>query len=162
MPYLRCEDVADSIEALPAGEPGLCAPGAEAHMRTCEACGQRVVLARQLDELLAASAPVVPDGFTAGVVKRAHAEGRRRERIVDRVFNVAIFAAGVAVLSGLAVLLQWSGMSALLAQIATLAGESVLSAASATPGDSFLYIAGSLAGLTAFVMWRWSEGERFL
>jgi hypothetical protein len=38
----------------------------------------------------------------------------------------------------------------------------VARAASGAAVDSFLYIAGSLAGLTAFLMWRWSEGERFL
>jgi hypothetical protein len=28
--------------------------------------------------------------------------------------------------------------------------------------DWFLYVAGTLAGVTALVMWRWTEGERFL
>jgi anti-sigma factor RsiW len=163
-PSLRCDDVADSIEALAAGEPDLCAPGVVEHVRTCDACGHRVATARRLDALLAVSfaAARVPEGFTARVVKRAHAERRRRERIVVRVFNVAILGAGVVLLAAGALLLQWTGVSVLLASVASLAGEGVMSAATATRDDTFLYIAGSLAALTALVMWRWSEGERFL
>jgi hypothetical protein len=163
-PHLHCHDVADSIEALAAGETGLCAPGAIEHVRTCEACAGRVAMARRLDALLAASVAdvPVPESFTTRVVKRAHAERRRRERIVDRVFNVAVFGTGVLVVAAAVLLLQWTGVSVVLGNVATLAGEGVITAAAATRDDTFLYIAGSLAALTALVMWRWSEGERFL
>jgi anti-sigma factor RsiW len=159
-PDLRCEDVAGSIEAIAAGELELSLPGAEAHVRTCDACQRRVALARRLEGLLAAGVPV-PDGFTPRVVKRVRDENRRRERLVDWVFNVSIFGGGVAALAAVAALMQWSGLGALAGNVVSLAGQGMARAASGAAVDSFLYIAGSLAGLTAFLMWRWSEGERF-
>jgi hypothetical protein len=161
-PDLRCQDVAGSIEAIAAGELELVLPGAGEHVRTCDACQRRVALARRLDGVLSAATVPVPDGFTPRVVKRVRDENRRRERVVDRVFNLSIFGGGVAALAAVVVLVQWSGLSAVAGSVVALAGEGLARAASTAALDSFLYIAGSLAGLTAFLMWRWSEGERFL
>jgi anti-sigma factor RsiW len=161
-PDLRCQDVAGSIEAIAAGELELARPGAGEHVRTCDACQRRVALARRLEGVLSAATVPVPEGFTPRVVKRVRDENRRRERVVDWVFNLAVFGGGVAALAAVAVLLQWTGVSALAGSMVSLAGQGVARAASGAAVDSFLYIAGSLAGLTAFLMWRWSEGERFL
>ena len=162
IPDLRCEDVSGSIEAIAAGELDLAVPGAAEHLRTCAACQRRVALARRLDSLLVTTAVPAPERFTAHVIKRVRDEGRRRERVVDWVFNVSIFGAGAAALAGVVALVQLTGVGVVFGNVAELAGEGMVRAASATAVDSFLYIAGSLAGLTAFLMWRWSEGERFL
>lgn len=161
-PDLRCQDVAGSIEALAAGELELTLPGAAEHARTCDACQRRVALARRLEGVLSAATVPVPDGFTLRVVRRVRDENRRRERVVDWVFNLSILGGGVAALAAVVVLLQWSGLSTVAGSVVSLAGEGVARAASTAAIDSFLYIAGSLAGLTAFLMWRWSEGEHFL
>jgi anti-sigma factor RsiW len=161
-PDLRCQDVAGSIEAIAAGELEMALPGAGEHVRTCDACQRRVALARRLEGALSAATVPVPEGFTPRVVKRVRDENRRRERLVDSVFNFSLFGGGVAVLAAVVVLVQWSGLSAVAGSVVALAGEGVSRAASTAAVDSFLYIAGSLAGLTAFLMWRWSEGERFL
>ena len=161
-PDLRCEDVAGSIEAIAAGEPELALPGAAEHTRTCAACQRQLALARRLEGALLAATVRVPDDFTARVVKRVRDENRRRERVVDWVFNLSGAGGGVAALGAVAVLLQWTGVSALAGSIVELAGEGVTRAVSSAAIDSFLYVGGSLAGLTAFLMWRWSEGERFL
>jgi len=162
IPELRCDDVAGSIEALAAGELELTVPGAAEHLRACDACQQRLALARRLDQLLLTSTVPVPGGFTPRVAERVRAEGRRRERVVDWIFNVSVFGAGVAVLAAIVLLMEWTGVGAVLGNVAALASEGLVRAVSRTAVDSFLYIGGSLAGITAFLMWRWSEGERFL
>ena len=159
---LRCDDVAGSIEALAAGELELALPGAGEHVRTCEACQRRVALARRLESVLATAVVTAPDGFTARVVKRVRDENRRRERVVDWIFNLSLVGGGVVALAAVAVLLQWTGVSAVFGNVVSLAGQGVARATSSAAIDSFLYIGGSLAGLTAFLMWRWTEGERFL
>jgi hypothetical protein len=153
--------VAGSIEAIAAGELALALPGAPEHVRTCQSCQGRVALARRLESLLAAAPVAVPEHFVVAVVRRVRDENRRRERLVDLVFNASIAAGVVAALTLLALLVQWTGLSALIANVLSLAGQGVR-AASGTTIDSVLYVGGSLAGLTAFLMWRWSEGERFL
>jgi hypothetical protein len=161
-PDLRCEDVAGSIEAIASGELGLSIPGGGEHVRTCDACQRRVALARRLDGLLATAVVETPEAFTARVLTRVREDKRRRERVVDWVFNVSLAGAALAALAAVLVLVQWSGVSTVAGSVVSLAGQGVARIATSAPIDSFLYIGGSLAGLTAFLMWRWSEGERFL
>lgn len=61
---------------LDAGRPRAGSDGAAAHAAVCAACNARLEADREIESLLAADAPVAPDGFTERVMRavdRAHA-----------------------------------------------------------------------------------------
>lgn len=162
---LHCDDLVDTIDALAAGEPvgPLVSAGHAAHVAGCSVCQLRLAEARRLDAMLARVVQVAPpDGFSQRLANRIRDERWRRERLVDLAFNAVVSAVGLALLAAVWVVLQFTGMTGLLGNVASLAGQGLSVAASQTTVDSILYVAGTFAAITAFLMWRWSEGEHFL
>jgi len=159
---MTCDEVAEVIDALAAGEV---TPSADmsAHLSSCAACGESLQTARAIDGLLRSrSVPAPPAQFTSRVVNRIHRATWRREQIVDGIFNAAMIAAAMIVVSGVGIALGRSGVS-LLSRDAVQMFDAGLRAAAQKVAPSLPLYAGA-AGLIAVALglWWWASDSAAL
>jgi predicted anti-sigma-YlaC factor YlaD len=161
----RCEDLDGAIEALAAGEPiGPFVSAAEAeHVRDCAACQHRVREARRLDRALAAAIPAVPPASIArGIALRIQEQRWRRERRVDRTFNLALSLAML-----ISVTVVWQLLDSMgIWQTLVSAMPDLITGVLATPAPeaalTWRYAMATMTGIVAVVLWRFSRGDRIL
>src|SRR5918996_889703 len=97
-----CKDVLELAEPIAAGDLQP-AENVRAHLESCPRCAGALASARRLEAALSAlEPPPAPETFTPSVLQRIRRERWRSEQHVDRLFNVAIAAALVLVVGGVA------------------------------------------------------------
>jgi anti-sigma factor RsiW len=158
---MTCRDAQEFIEAIAAGE----VPAGDAclaHVQTCAACAAAVAQARAIEQALSARpVPVAPARFPAAVAARIRRERWRSEQHVDRMFNLAVAVALVAIAGAAVALVNVSGVTGAIAAgmdaVQTLASETaargVASGAPALPA----YLLGGGFLITALFVWSWAE-----
>jgi anti-sigma factor RsiW len=156
---MTCREVLNLVEAIAAGD----VTGNEAvsaHLASCPRCAGALAAARGIEAALARGPnPVPPARFTADVIARIRRERWRSEQQVDRIFNVAIAAAVLLVIGGIAALMNFGGLLAAVgntwALLAVGTEEVVLAAAPRLA--TYVGAAGLL--VSALAMWWWAERQ---
>jgi len=154
---MTCRDALHLVEAIAGGDLEV-DDSVRGHFESCPHCASALAAARRLERALQARpAPTAPPRFTASVLGRIRSDRWRSEQRVDRVFNIAIVAASLLVIGGLAAL---TNVGALLAVggwiwglMAQLSGQLVQQAAPAL----LSYFAAAVLLMSTMVMWWWAE-----
>jgi hypothetical protein len=156
---MTCRDAEDRIEAVAAGD--LAADEAFlAHVETCVRCAAALARARRIEEVLA-SRPTLeaPPRFPAAVAARIRREHWQSEQQVDRMFNVAVAAALIAIVGGTLALVNLTavvdGLTSGLAALQALALEQRPAGSAPPPLSTYLLGGGFL--VTALLVWSWAE-----
>src|SRR4051794_29937083 len=117
-----CDEALDSVEAIAAGE--VLADGRVAsHLATCPNCALALQRARQLEASLRhREVPVAPAQFTSRTLARIRRARWRSDQFLDVGFNVAIGVLVAAVLGGIWMLLNRSGLAAVSGEAVNVFG----------------------------------------
>jgi len=155
-----CDEALNAVEAVAAGD--LEPEGRIAnHLATCPDCGAALKRARKLERLLQArTVPQPPPNFTARTLTRVRRARWRSEQLLDVGFNVALVAAVLAIVGGIWMLLNRSGLTAVSRDAMTLFGAGFVALAQNIGPSVPLYAAASAVLLTALAAWWWAEGIR--
>jgi predicted anti-sigma-YlaC factor YlaD len=155
-----CDEALDVIEPIAAGE--LTPEGRVAdHLATCPNCAAALDSARRLDRLLQArAAPRPPAHFTPRTLTRIRRARWRSEQFLDVGFNIAIVAIVVAIVAGIWMLLNRSGLGAVSRDAVGLFGTSAVALARRAAPSVPLYAAATAVVLTALAVWWWAEREQ--
>ena len=154
---MTCRDVVHLVEAIAAGDLEV-AGDVRAHLETCPTCAAELASARRVETLLQARRVGEPSPrFASDVLARIRDDRWQSEQRVDRIFNVAIAAAVLLVVGGLAALTNVSGVLAgsawLWGVMAQASGYMLETAAPVL----LTYIAAAGLLMTALLMWWWAE-----
>jgi hypothetical protein len=154
---VTCHDTVHLVEAMAAGDLEI-ADDVRAHFETCPSCAAALASARRLEMLLQArDAGKPPARFASAVLARIREDRWQSEQRVDRIFNVAIAAAVLLVVGGLAALTNVSGVlagSAWLWGVMAQASGHMLEAAAPV---LLTYVAAAGVLMSALLMWWWAE-----
>ena len=154
---MTCRDTLHLVEAIAAGDL-VVADDLRAHVETCPSCSAALASARRVEALLQArGAGEPPPGFTSAVIARIRDDRWQSEQRVDRIFNVAIAAAILLVVGGVAALTNVSGVlsgSAWVWDALTQVSGSLLHAAAPT---LLTYVSAAGLLMSALFMWWWAE-----
>jgi hypothetical protein len=152
-----CESVVTRIEPLASNDEPMDA-GTRAHIESCPSCAGALGAARRLHTLLAGlETPPAPAAFTSSVLQRIRRDRWRAEQQIDRLFNVAMAAAVLVVIGGVAAMLNVDVVFAASGALWRLLKEASRGAArEAAPAITTYVAAGGLL-LSALAMWWWAE-----
>jgi anti-sigma factor RsiW len=155
-----CDEALDAVEAVAAGD--LTPEGRIAnHLATCPDCAAALDRARKLDRLLQERpVPRLPANFTARTLTRVRRARWRSEQLLDVGFNVAVVAIIVAIVGGIWMLLNRSGLTAVSRDAAGLFGAGIVALAERVGPSVPLYAGATAVLLTALAAWWWAEGIR--
>jgi anti-sigma factor RsiW len=157
-----CDEALDVVEAIAAGE--LTPEGRVAdHLASCPNCAAALHRARELEHLLRERpAPRAPAQFTMRTVGRVRRARWRSEQYLDVGFNVAIGTIVLAVVGGIWMLLNRTGLAAVSNDAVDLFGSAFTTFAHRI-GPSLPLYAGATALLaTALGIWWWAERDATL
>ena len=157
-----CDEALDAVEAIAAGE--LTPDGRIAdHLATCPNCAGALDGARKLERMLQGRpVPRPPSQFTPRTLARVRRARWRSEQFLDAGFNVAIGAIVLAVVGGIWLLLNRSGLVAVSSDAVNLFGGGMMTLVHRVAPSLPLY-AGAMAFLgTALVLWWWAERDAAL
>jgi predicted anti-sigma-YlaC factor YlaD len=146
---MTCDDADVLIEAVVAGEP--IQSELETHLQGCARCRRSLVVARQIEAVLAAqSAPAVRPEVLTGALTRIRRERWRAEQSFDLAFNVVVSLAAVCVLGAVGVMLADFGFGAHIGEAVALVVDRARPALPAY---------GLATGLLAMMLgvWWWAE-----
>lgn len=154
-----CDEALDSVEAIAAGElPG---DGRLAdHYATCPNCAAALTRARELEQLLQhRAAPRPPAQFTTRTMARVRRARWRSDQLLDMGFNVGIAIVILAVMVGVWMVLNRSGLVAVSNDAVGVFGRGLATFAQRVAPSLPLY-AGAMALLaTALGIWWWAERD---
>ena len=154
---MTCDEVEDIVEAVAAGDLPVDA-ALVAHLDGCPRCAAALGTARRIESYFATQPAVTaPEEFTRMVLQRIRRERWQSEEQVDRLFNVAMVAAGLLLVLGAAVLFNLSAalqIAATASQLLTAAGEQALRQVAPAVGT---YVAATALLVSALGMWWWAE-----
>src|SRR5213594_3051529 len=121
-----CDEALDAVEPIAAGE--LTPDGRIAdHLATCPNCAAALEDARRLERMLQARpAPRPAPNFTPRTLNRVRRVRWRAEQFLDVGFNVAIIAIVAAVVGGIWMLLNRSGLAAVSRDAVNLFGSGMI------------------------------------
>jgi predicted anti-sigma-YlaC factor YlaD len=154
-----CDEALDAVEAIAAGD--LTPDGRVGeHLQSCPNCAAALDSARALEKLLRVrSIPKPPAHFTTRTLARVRRARWRSEQFLDVGFNVAVAAIVVAVIAGVWMLLNRSGLAAVSNDAVDLFGTSLVAFVRRV-GPSLPLYAGATALLaTALAIWWWAERD---
>ena len=153
---MTCDDVADAIDLIAAGE--LTADAAvSAHLSTCASCARSLLAARRVESLLRARpTPAAPAQFTSRLMNRIRRASWRREQIVDWIFNSAMIAAALGVAVGLWIAMRRTGLSFVSREAMDLFSSGMLTAAQKVAPSVPLYAGATALLLVALGVWWWA------
>lgn len=155
-----CRDVLERVEAIAAGDLPL-DDVVRAHVESCPRCASALASAQRLEAMLrAVEVPPTPETFAAGVVQRIRRDRWRSEQRVDRLFNLAIAAAVLVILVGVAAILNVNAVLTMTASAWALLRDGTHQAVQAYAPTFATYVAA--AGLLAAALFMWSWAERRL
>jgi hypothetical protein len=156
---MQCDDLEDLI--VPWAEGELAAPPeAVRHVDSCTTCTARLALARQIDRALASCEAKMPaPQFSQEVLKQLRREWWEAEEDLDWWFNVLVGLGLLAIVGGLWLLFDLSGLTALTGDATTLIGTG-FSTLMQQIGSSIPVFVGATALLIgALLIWRWTDGD---
>src|ERR671931_2009416 len=121
-----CDETLEAVEAVAAGE--VTPEGRVAdHLATCPNCAAALDSARRLERLLQARpAPRPPAHFTARTLTRIRRVRWRGEQFLDLGFNVALASIVAAIVGGIWMLLNRSGLGAVSSDVVGLFGTGLV------------------------------------
>jgi predicted anti-sigma-YlaC factor YlaD len=157
-----CDEALDSVEAVAAGE--LVPEGRLAdHYATCPNCASALDDARDLERLLQRRAtPQPPAHFTTRTMARVRRARWRSEQVIDLGFNVVIATVVLALVLGIWMVLNRTGLAAVSNDAAGMFGRGLVMLAQRVAPSVPLY-AGAMALLaTALGIWWWAERDAAL
>ena len=154
---MDCRDALELVEPIAAGDLEV-SPAMRDHVESCPRCAAALATARHLELLLTQRlAPAAPERFGATVAERIRRDRWQTEQRVDRLFNVAIVAAIVLLVSGTLALTNLQAVLTLTSRAAELATlmTSRMTARALPVLPAYLGAAALLA--SALVTWWWAE-----
>ncbi len=157
-----CDEVLDVIEAVAAGD---LAPDAriEAHLASCASCAATLQSAKSLEQLLRGrQVPRPPAQFTSRVLTRVRRARWRNEQFVDAGFNVAVAAIVVAVIAGVWLILNRTGLVAVSDDAINLMGSGAMTLIRRITPSLPLYLGASALVASALGLWWWAERDAAL
>jgi anti-sigma factor RsiW len=155
-----CDEALDAVEAIAAGELMLEGRIAD-HLATCPNCAAALDSARKLERLLRSRAvPPPPVHFTSRTLTRIRRARWRSEQFLDVGFNIAIVSIVVAIVGGIWMLLNRSGLGAVSRDALGLFGTSAIALARSAAPSMTLYAGATAVVLMALGLWWWAEREQ--
>ena len=159
---MTCEDVADEIEPIAAGD---LAPRAEVstHLAACAGCTAALEEARRLDRLLRARpAASAPAQFTSRTMHRIRRASWRREQIVDWIFNAAMIATALLTATGVWIAFRRSGLPAVSREAMDVLGAGLTTLAQRMSPSLPLYAGATCVIAAALGVWWWAERDSMI
>ena len=154
---MTCHQFLDLVEAIAAGDIDIF-PEARHHLETCPRCARALAVARRVEAALQVRpAPAAPPRFTPAVLASVRRQRWQAEQNVDRVFNVAIVAALLIILSGVATLTNVDAVLAISTRAAVAVNDLARDAASQAAPTLSAYAAAAALLVSALGMWWWAE-----
>ena len=154
-----CDEALDSIEAIAGGE--LTPDGRiAAHLSSCPNCAAALESARALETMLRGrSVPAPPAQFTIRTIGRVRRARWRSEQYLDAGFNVAIGVVVLAVIGGIWMLLNRSGLASVSNDVVDLFGNGLVTFARRVAPSLPLYAGAAGLLATALAIWWWAERD---
>jgi hypothetical protein len=157
-----CDEALDTVEAIAAGETmpdGRIA----SHLATCPNCAQALVHARQLEaSLRRREVPAAPPQFTSRTLARIRRARWRSDQFLDLGFNVAIGAVVIAVLIGVWMLLDRTGLASVSGDAVGMFDSGLVSLARRVAPSVPLYAGAAALLVSALGLWWWAERDAAL
>ena len=154
---MSCSDVLDLIEPIAAGDLRADEP-VRAHLESCVTCAAALASAQRLEAALKAmEIPAAPATFAATVMQRIRRDRWQAEQNVDRLFNLAIVAAVLLMVGGLAAMLNVQGLLSISASALVLVRESMRTGVQQAVPTLATYVAAACLLASALGMWWWAE-----
>jgi hypothetical protein len=156
---MQCEDLEDLIGPWAEGEL-TASPDAARHVDSCTRCTARLVLAQQIDRTLASYETKVPSPqFAQDVLKRLRREWWEAEEDLDWWFNVLVGLGLLAVVGGIWLLFDLSGLNVLTGDATTLIGTGIRALMQLVGSSLPVYLGATGLLIGAFLIWRWTDGD---
>ena len=154
-----CDEALDSVEAIAAGE--LKAEGRLAdHYATCPNCGAALSRARELEQMLQRRPTPRPSPqFTTRTMARVRRARWRSDQLLDVGFNVAIAIVVGAVILGVWMVLNRSGLVAVSNDAVGVFGRGLTTFAQRMAPSLRLYAGATALLATALGIWWWAERD---
>jgi predicted anti-sigma-YlaC factor YlaD len=154
-----CDEALDAVERIAAGE--LTPEGRiGAHLASCPNCAAALESARRIEQLLRQRpTPSAPAQFTTRTLSRMRRARWRSEQYLDVGFNVAIAVIVVAVIGGIWMLLNRTGLSAVSHDAVDLFGTGLVTLARRVAPSLPLYVGAAALLATALGIWWWAERD---
>jgi len=154
---MYCDEALDAVEAVAAGEVAPDGRLAD-HYATCPNCSTALASARDLERLLQLRPSPKPSAqFTTRTMARVRRARWKSEQVLDVGFNVAIAVVVLAVVVGVWMLVDRSGLSAVSSDAVDMFGRGLVALAQRIAPSVPVY-AGAMALLaTALGIWWWAE-----
>jgi anti-sigma factor RsiW len=157
-----CDEALESVEAIAAGELNPDGRIAE-HLKSCPNCAAALVSARALEGMLRVRpAPKPSAQFTTRTLARVRRARWRSEQFLDVGFNIAIGVVVLAVIAGIWMLLNRSGLVAVSNDAVDLFGTSLVAFARRVSPSLPLYAGATALLATALAIWWWAERDATL
>jgi predicted anti-sigma-YlaC factor YlaD len=157
-----CDEALDAVEAIAAED--LHPDGrVAAHLASCPNCAAALVSARSLERMLQRRAVPSPSPqFTSRTLARVRRARWRSDQFLDVGFNVAIGAIVLAVVGGIWLLLDRSGLAVISNDAVNLLGTGFVTFARRAAPSLPLYGGATAILATALVIWWWAERDATL
>jgi anti-sigma factor RsiW len=154
---MTCDELVDLVDPIATGD--LQADAAvEAHLSTCPSCARALDAARRIEGLLRARpAPAAPAQFTSRLMGHIRRARWRREQIVDGIFNSAMIAAALLLVTGLWIALRHTGLSAVSREAIDMLGPGMIAAAQKVAPSLPLYAGATGLLVVALGVWWWAS-----
>jgi anti-sigma factor RsiW len=157
-----CDEALDAVEAIAADD--LAPEGrVAAHLASCPHCAAALESARALERMLQRRAvPAAPAQFTSRTLARVRRARWRSDQFLDVGFNLAIAGVVVAVLVGIWLLLNRSGLTAVSNDAVDMFASALVSFARRVTPSLPLYAGATAVLATALGVWWWAERDTAL
>jgi anti-sigma factor RsiW len=154
---MSCSDVLDLIEPIAAGDLGA-DEAVRAHLQSCVTCAAALASAQRLESALKGmEIPPAPATFSATLMQRIRRDRWQSEQNVDRLFNLAIVAAVLLMVGGVAAMLNIDAMLAIAGSTLVLLREGMQASVHEAAPTVATYVAAAGLLASALGMWWWAE-----
>jgi hypothetical protein len=156
---MRCDDLVELIDPWAEGELTP-SPEALRHVDSCNRCTARLALARHIDRTLASYEAKRPSPqFSQDVLRRVRREWWEAEEDLDWWFNVLVGLGLLAVVGGILLLFDLSGLTAVTGNATTFIGTGMTALMQQVRGSLPVYLGVTGLLIGALLLWRWTDGD---
>lgn len=154
-----CDEALDAVEAIASSE--LTADGrVAAHLATCPNCAATLVRARALEQMLRRrAAPSAPAQFTSRTMARVRRVRWRSDQFLDIGFNVAIGVVVLALLVGIWIIVDRSGVTTVSNDAIDFLGSRLVTLARRIAPVLPVYAAAAAVLASVLGVWWWAERD---